>query len=105
MSATIRSRYGDDYFAKIGAKGGRSSKKGGYYFHTEEAKWNGFHGGFIAKPSGGSKLTAEQRELLAKLVKQLRDKYGTYDKFSGHIKEEREWIKKQLAKCSPANQQ
>lgn len=83
--------------------GGAASNTGGYSFNHENARWSGFCGGFVGKPNGGKRLSDEQSKLLHELIKQLQDKYKTYDEFNKHRKEEREWIKKKLAECSPAN--
>jgi len=46
---TNRKRYGHDFYAKIGAKGGRMSNTGGFYANRELARIAGSKGGTISK--------------------------------------------------------
>lgn len=44
--ATNKLRYGDDFYAKIGAKGGRKGTTGGFYADPELAREAGRRGGY-----------------------------------------------------------
>jgi general stress protein YciG len=46
---TIKKRYGSDFYAKIGAQGGKKSTTGGFYANRELAKTAGKVGGMISK--------------------------------------------------------
>lgn len=46
---TKLNRYGVDFFAEIGAKGGKASNKGGFYNNPEVAREMGRIGGRISK--------------------------------------------------------
>lgn len=51
-SATNRLRHGDDFYAKIGAKGGRNGHTGGFFANRELAKIAGAKGGRISSRAG-----------------------------------------------------
>ena len=44
-AATNKSKYGSDFYAKIGAKGGKLGKTGGFYANRELARAAGARGG------------------------------------------------------------
>lgn len=46
---TIKKRYGEDYFSKIGARGGRSGNTGGFYANRELARTAGRNGGLKSR--------------------------------------------------------
>lgn len=46
---TNKERHGDDFYAKIGAKGGKNSKTGGFYANRELARIAGAKGGRVSK--------------------------------------------------------
>lgn len=46
---TNRERHGDDFYAKIGAKGGRNGHTGGFYTNRELAREAGRKGGLISR--------------------------------------------------------
>lgn len=46
---TIKKEYGEDFYARIGAKGGRNSTTGGFYANRELARKAGRIGGKISK--------------------------------------------------------
>lgn len=46
---TARERYGDDYFARIGRKGGANGHTGGFYGNPEKAREAGRKGGKVSK--------------------------------------------------------
>jgi len=48
-SATNKTRYGADYYARIGAMGGAKGKTGGFYANRELARIAGAKGGRISK--------------------------------------------------------
>ncbi len=47
--ATNKRKYGEDYYKKIGAIGGRNSRTGGFYANRELAREAGRKGGRISK--------------------------------------------------------
>lgn len=48
-AATNYAKYGDDFYARIGAKGGRNGHTGGFAANPELAKLAGAKGGKISK--------------------------------------------------------
>ena len=54
---TNKNRYGSDFYAKIGAKGGRNGNTGGFAANPELAKIAGAKGGRISR-RGKAKRTA-----------------------------------------------
>jgi general stress protein YciG len=46
---TNRTRYGRDFYAKIGAKGGKNGHTGGFYANRELAREAGAKGGRISR--------------------------------------------------------
>lgn len=53
-AATNKEKYGDDFYAKIGAKGGKLGRTGGFYANRELARIAGAKGGRISKRSAKS---------------------------------------------------
>jgi general stress protein YciG len=48
-AATNKNKYGADFYAKIGAKGGKLGKTGGFYANRELAREAGRRGGRISR--------------------------------------------------------
>lgn len=48
-AATNKKRYGADFYAKIGAKGGKRGRTGGFYANRELARAAGAKGGRISR--------------------------------------------------------
>ena len=48
-AATNKSKYGSDFYSKIGAKGGKLGKTGGFYANRELARKAGQMGGRISR--------------------------------------------------------
>jgi len=48
-AATNKLRYGSDFYARIGAKGGRNSHTGGFYANRELARIAGAKGGRMGR--------------------------------------------------------
>ncbi len=46
---TNKRRYGDDFYAKIGAKGGKLGRTGGFYANRKLASEAGRKGGLISR--------------------------------------------------------
>lgn len=46
---TNKRKYGADYYSKIGAKGGKKSKTGGFFANRELAREAGRKGGLISR--------------------------------------------------------
>ena len=50
-AATNKTKYGADFYAKIGAKGGKLGKTGGFYANRDLARLAGAKGGRISRRS------------------------------------------------------
>lgn len=48
-ATTNQTKYGSDFYAKIGAKGGKKGKTGGFYANRELARIAGAKGGRISR--------------------------------------------------------
>ncbi|MCA9333849.1 hypothetical protein KC963_02275 [Candidatus Saccharibacteria bacterium] len=48
-AATNKARYGDDFYQRIGAIGGKKGRTGGFYANRELARIAGAKGGRISK--------------------------------------------------------
>jgi len=48
-AATNKKKYGSDFYAKIGARGGKVGKTGGFYANRELARVAGARGGRISR--------------------------------------------------------
>jgi hypothetical protein len=48
-AATNKAKYGADFYAKIGAQGGKKGKTGGFYANRELARLAGAKGGRISR--------------------------------------------------------
>jgi general stress protein YciG len=48
-AATNKQKYGSDFYAKIGARGGKVGKTGGFYANRELARLAGARGGRISR--------------------------------------------------------
>ena len=48
-AATNKTKYGSDFYAKIGAKGGKLGKTGGFYANRELARAAGARGGRVSR--------------------------------------------------------
>lgn len=48
-ASTNKARYGSDFYAKIGAKGGKLGRTGGFYANRELARKAGQAGGRISR--------------------------------------------------------
>jgi len=46
---TNKAKYGEDFYTKIGAKGGKKGRTGGFYANRELARIAGTKGGTISK--------------------------------------------------------
>lgn len=55
-AATNKSKYGNDFYAKIGALGGKKGHTGGFYANRELARIAGKKGGHISRRT--KKVTA-----------------------------------------------
>lgn len=51
-SNTIKKRYGDDYYRRIGKVGGQNGRTGGFYANREKARSAGAKGGRISNRAG-----------------------------------------------------
>lgn len=59
-AATNKKKFGSDYYARIGALGGKKSTIGGFYANRELASEAGKKGGLISRR--GKKLTQQEKE-------------------------------------------
>jgi hypothetical protein len=50
-AATNKSKYGSDFYAKIGAMGGKKGRTGGFYANRELARIAGARGGRVSRRS------------------------------------------------------
>lgn len=48
-ASTNKAKYGADFYAKIGAKGGKAGKTGGFFANRELAREAGRRGGMISR--------------------------------------------------------
>ena len=48
-AATNKQKYGSDFYAKIGAKGGQKGRTGGFYANRDLARIAGARGGRISR--------------------------------------------------------
>ena len=48
-ATTNKTKYGSDFYAKIGAKGGKKGKTGGFYANRELARIAGAKGGRMSR--------------------------------------------------------
>jgi hypothetical protein len=48
-AATNKKKYGSDFYSKIGAKGGKLGKTGGFYANRELARDAGARGGRVSR--------------------------------------------------------
>jgi general stress protein YciG len=48
-AATNKSKYGSDFYSKIGAKGGKLGRTGGFYANRELARQAGALGGRVSR--------------------------------------------------------
>lgn len=55
-AATNKKKYGSDFYAKIGAKGGVVGKTGGFYANRELAREAGARGGKISRRRSTKKV-------------------------------------------------
>ena len=56
-AATNKQRYGDSFYAIIGAKGGKAGKTGGFYANRELARIAGAKGGSVSRRSKKTRVT------------------------------------------------
>jgi hypothetical protein len=61
-AATNKKRYGNGFYSNIGARGGKISKKGGFYANPELAKKAGAIGGRISKRHANYNSQWEQKK-------------------------------------------
>lgn len=54
-AATNKRKYGEDFYRKIGAKGGQNGRTGGFYANRELARKAGAMGGRISRRGSGNK--------------------------------------------------
>ena len=59
-TATIKKKYGDDYYVRIGEIGGKAGNTGGFYRNSELARIVGKKGGLTPKRSKAKELEAIQ---------------------------------------------
>lgn len=72
-AATNKERYGEDYFEKIGAKGGKNGHTGGFYANRELARTAGALGGRKSRrgPNKPKPVTIEKHQGILDRVKEV----------------------------------
>ncbi len=55
-AATNKTKYGADFYAKIGAKGGKLGKTGGFFANRELAREAGRRGGRVSRRTSTKKV-------------------------------------------------
>lgn len=68
---TVKERYGEDHYKKIGAVGGKISKGGGFAYNKEIAKLAGKLGGL--KSRKGKSITALDKKKIAEIEKIIKE--------------------------------
>jgi len=63
-ATTNKSKYGSDFYAKIGAKGGRKGRTGGFYANRDLARAAGAKGGRISRRTKKSDVEAVSTEIV-----------------------------------------
>lgn len=58
-ASTNKSKYGADFYAKIGAMGGKKGRTGGFYANRELARAAGAKGGRISRRTKKTESTAD----------------------------------------------
>lgn len=58
-AATNKAKYGPDFYAKIGAKGGKKGRTGGFFANRELARVAGAKGGRISRRTKKADESAE----------------------------------------------
>lgn len=59
-AATNKAKYGDDFYANIGAKGGKKGRTGGFFANRELARKAGARGGAKSRRGPTEKPEAQQ---------------------------------------------
>lgn len=59
-AATNKKKYGKDFYARIGAMGGKLGRTGGFYANRELARIAGARGGRISRRGKSKKATAKK---------------------------------------------
>lgn len=58
-AATNKRKYGDDFYARIGAEGGKLGRTGGFFANRELARLAGAKGGKISKRGKAKEVSSE----------------------------------------------
>ena len=66
--------YGDDFYHRIGKKGGRASTTGGFYANPELAKRAGAKGGAISRRGEATKTKEMIRKNIDVIIRMVEDK-------------------------------
>lgn len=69
-AATNIAKYGADFYALIGAKGGKNDHTGGFYANRHLASICGQYGGSLSR-RGGHKLSYRQKQEIQRSYKKL----------------------------------
>lgn len=70
-AATNKARHGDDFFKRIGRKGGKNGHTGGFAANHELARIAGAKGGKISKRGPAKKKSAPKKESILKRIKNV----------------------------------
>jgi hypothetical protein len=74
-AATNKEKYGQDFYKRIGAEGGKKSKTGGFYANRELAREAGRLGGLKSKRGPSKKLTRSQMDYIIDRNKEPETKF------------------------------
>jgi general stress protein YciG len=64
-AATNKSKYGSDFYARIGASGGKVGRTGGFYANRDLARKAGAKGGRISRRSKSSTSSAAASSIVS----------------------------------------
>lgn len=84
-AATNKKRYGDGFYAKIGAKGGRNGHTGGFAANRELASVAGAKGGRISRRGPAKKKTSLEERRKAEAKREETEKVGVWTRLKSFM--------------------
>ena len=84
-AATNKKRYGDDFYAKIGAKGGRNGHTGGFASNRELARIAGAKGGRISRRGPAKHRTSLAERRRAEAKREETEKVGVWTRLKSFM--------------------
>lgn len=82
-AATNKEKHGEDFYARIGAKGGRNGHSGGFASNRELARTAGAKGGRIGRRDEAKKWYDEHREQIMRMKAKGMNTYQIAKAISG----------------------